>query len=147
MLLSESGEKQQSDPEGWRVGCTGPREGEVPGPLGLYSERNKVHFLLDTSQILTFFNWEPWAESGTGSEAKQGEVVEDWEAKEKTGCCGKLLELDTLTSAEKFSFLYCPRLPSQSSWVRNTWCPGSGKMAVSQGVKIAVYSFTKRGNM
>lgn len=57
------------------VGCTEPSEGEVPGPLGLYSERNKMHFLLDTSQILTSLNWGPWAESGTGSEAKQGEGV------------------------------------------------------------------------
>lgn len=72
MLLSESGEKQQSGLEGRRVGCTEPQESEVPGPLGLYSERNKAHFLLDRSQILTSFSWEPWAESGTGSEANQG---------------------------------------------------------------------------
>lgn len=85
-------------------------------------------------------NW-LWSKAGLGSENWV------WEAKEKTGCCGKLLELDALTSAEKFSFPDCPRVPSQPSWVRNTWCPGSGKMSVSQGTKIPVYSFTKTGNM
>lgn len=61
-MLGESGEKQQSGPEGRRVGCTEPWEGGVPGPLGLYYERNKVHFGLDTSTILTSLTWEPWAE-------------------------------------------------------------------------------------
>lgn len=77
----------------------------------------------------------------------RGWELEGWEAKERAVCCGKLLELDTLTSIEKFSFPDCPRVPSQPSWVRNTWCLGSGKMSVSQGIKIPVYSFTKRANM
>lgn len=85
----------------------------------------------------------------TGSEAKQDEGVRagGLRGKEKAGCRGKLLELGALTSNEKFSFPVCPRVPSQLSWVRNTCCPGSGKMLVSQGVKIPVCSFTERGNM